>query len=143
MASEYFDAREVARLSGLTFVMLDYLCRTGVVVPTGESRPGRGRPRLYTFGDVVIVRALRHLLDAGVSVSRLKRALAGARRHFGGITPSKLPGKYLVASPKGVYFKTNRADVLEELNGQRVFAFVIELERVRDDVASEAGLRSA
>src|SRR2546427_267650 len=49
-----FSIRQASKLTGLTLPMVDYLCRTGVVVPTGNSVRGRGRSREYAFGDICV-----------------------------------------------------------------------------------------
>ncbi len=114
--------------------MVDYLCRCGVVVPTGQPERGRGRHRRYTFGDVVVLRAASHLLRCGVEVKKLRPAFEALRARHRDITMTSLPGKYLVATDRRIYFRTDRADVLEELDGQRAFGFVIKLATVRSEV---------
>ena len=135
---ECYTIAQAARLSGLKTPMLDYLCRTDTVVPTGgDSRPGRGNPRLYSFGDVVVLRATAKLLSCGITVSRLRRGLRRLREQHSQITRTSLPGKYLVTDGKSVYF-VDATGNLENLNanGQFAFAFVLELEGIRDEVAS-------
>jgi hypothetical protein len=121
--------------------MVDYLCRTDTVVPTGGSvRPGRGNPRLYSFGDVVILRAVAKLLHCGISVSRLRRGLKQLRERHSQITRTSLPGKYLVTNGRSVYF-IDAAGTLEDLNArsQLAFAFVLEIETIRDEVVTKNG----
>src|SRR5713226_1343969 len=74
-----FPVAEVHQLTGLKPRMLDYLYRAGVLIPTLDPSPGRGRDRFYSFNDVVIGRALSDLLRCGISVSKLKKALAKLR----------------------------------------------------------------
>src|SRR5690348_11881776 len=115
--------------------MLDYLCRSGVAVPTGTPHPGRGGRRRYTFGDVVVLRVLSHLLRCGISVAKLKRGLEALRQRHQEITAGRLPGRYLVTDGKTIYFSVHR-NAVEELTaaGQLAFAFVVELKAVRNDV---------
>ena len=63
-----FLIARAAKLSGLTPAMLNYLCREKVLLPSVPGRRGRGRPRRYSFGDVVMLRVIAKLLKAGVSV---------------------------------------------------------------------------
>jgi hypothetical protein len=74
-------------------------------------------------------------LGAGVSVSRLKRALVALRRHYPDISPdSLLPASHLLTDGKEIYLQTSE-EVVEHLrSGQTVFAFVVELNRVRAEV---------
>ena len=134
-----FQISEAARLSGLKRPMLDYLCRQGILEPSLPKRRGRGRRRLYTFGDVVMLRVLAKLLESGISVMRLKQALLALRRHHPEITPTSLPSRYLVTNGQYAFLRRSET-TLETLDegGQMAFAFVIELETVRDEVAEEA-----
>jgi DNA-binding transcriptional MerR regulator len=130
----HFTAAEVVRLSGVSSAMVDYLCRIGLVRPGSAASRGRGKPRQFSFADVVVLRALSKLLNAGVSVSRLKRALSSLRQYHRQISEDSLPASHLVTDGRDVYLQ-NGDEVLEELRtGQHAFAFIIELGRVRAEV---------
>lgn len=136
MAGEQtYTSRHAARLSGLSIYMVNYLCRERLLEPGGWSARGRGRWRAYTFGDVVMLRALARFLKSGISVANLKRSLRDLRRHHPEITPNSLPSTFVVSDGKRVYFR-NRQNALETLDGsgQFVFAFVLELRQLRDEV---------
>jgi DNA-binding transcriptional MerR regulator len=134
----HFPTAQAARLSGLTPMMLDYLCRVEVLVPSQPGRRKRGCPRKYSFGDVVILRALARLLQAGVSVQRLKLALRSLRKHHKDISPTSLPAQYLVTDGRRVYL--HERDTLREMDGsnQMAFMFVLELSQVRREVLRAA-----
>jgi len=126
---------ESAKLADLEPPMVDYLCRTGIVVPSMSPRRGRGRLRKFSFGDVVMLRAIAALLRAGVSVARLNRSLKSLRALHPEITPSALPSRYLVTDGTRVYF-WNGEGSLESMDegGQLSFGFVLELTRLRSEV---------
>jgi DNA-binding transcriptional MerR regulator len=132
----YFDVKAASKFSGLSRFMVDYLCRSAVLVPTGRAKPGRGRSRQYVFGDVVMLRVLGQLLSCGISVAKLKKALQLIRKRHGEITAESLPGNYLLTDGSRLYFKDSH-DALEELaaSGQLAFAFVLKLGQIRDEVA--------
>lgn len=93
--------------------------------------------RSFTFGDVVILRALARLLDAGISVLRLKKSLKALRKRHPEITPTSLPGAMLVTNGHDVFLREGN-DVIEDLNnGQLAFAFVLKLKRLRDETLAE------
>lgn len=134
--AQTFSIREAAKLSGLGVAMVDYLGRSGVLIATGgPPKPGRGTARQFSFGDVVMLRALAALLRSGIAVSRLKRAMAELRRRHGAITPASLPGRLLVSDGKAIYFRDSAANI-EDLTcgGQFVFAFVLDIAHVRAEV---------
>lgn len=133
-----FLIADAASLSGLSPAMLDYLCRCKILVPNTPGRRGRGRPRRYSFGDVVMLRVLANLLKAGISVQRLKKALQALRRYHKDITPYSLPTQYLVTNGRNVYLRDKHQ--LLDLDGseQMSFMFVVELKTVHQEVLRAA-----
>lgn len=138
---EFFTAREAARYSNLTPHMVNYLCRTGVLEPSGRKIRGRGRHRGYIFGDIVMLRALKRLLDSGVSVARLKRGFRELRKHHPEITPSASSWRYLMTDGRKIFLHTSKKTVLEALDGsgQFTFAFVVELHPISREIEDAIG----
>jgi len=134
-----FNTKETAMLSGMSITMLDYLCRSGVILPSKCSRPGRGSPRLYTFGDIVMLKALHQLLKHGISIKKLKNSLKSLRKHYKNIEPGEAIKKYLVADDKRVYLKEKK-EILVDLTsgGQLSFAFILELDHISHEVIKKA-----
>ncbi len=133
-----FELSRAAELADLTPHMVDYLCRTRVLIPSGSSRRGRGRKRLYSFGDVVVLRAMAKLLTHGISVSRLKAGLAGLRKHHPEITRKSLPSSLLLTDGRDVYFREGK-DVVRDLNsGQFAFAFILDFRVIQREVIARA-----
>ena len=52
--------------AGITYRQLDYWARTGLVDPTVRSATGSGTQRLYSFKDILLLKIIKRLLDAGV-----------------------------------------------------------------------------
>jgi DNA-binding transcriptional MerR regulator len=125
-----FDAEQVARLSGLSCYMVDYLARSKIVKPTLLPNPGRGRRRRYSFGDIVVLRTVATLLKSGVSVAKLRRGVSILQKKYGRDV-SNTPADFFCTDGKNVYFR-DASGVLSDLSegGQQVFAFVIDLKRV-------------
>lgn len=132
-----YTVNQAAQFSGQTLVMVNYLCRTGVLEPSGNGPRGRGKRREYSFTDIVMLKSLKRLLDSGVSVANLKTALDELRRKYPQIDSKRLPAnlRYLVTDGEKIYFR-NKTQALEALDktGQFAFAFVINVEQVRGEV---------
>lgn len=128
---ESFTAVQAARLAGLSLDMVNYLSRYGIVVASGNRRRGRGCQRRYLYIDVLLLRILSGLLDRGVSVLRLRRAITAVlkQRDNGDI----LSARFMVTDGRTIYFRNG--DALEALeSGQLAFAFVMDLSGVRRDL---------
>jgi DNA-binding transcriptional MerR regulator len=133
---EFFSAARAAALAGISQAMLNYLCREKLVIPTVLRPRGHGLKRGYSFGDVVALRLVAKLCAAGISVQRLRKALAGLRKLHPEITLTSLPGSHVVSDGRDIYLR-GKGDTLERaMDGQYVFAFVIELAPLRDEVVA-------
>jgi DNA-binding transcriptional MerR regulator len=74
LLSRAYTSREAAQASGVPFFTVDYWDRTRFLVPTvspGKGR-GKGRQRLYSFGDLVRLRIARELREQRVSLETLR-----------------------------------------------------------------------
>lgn len=61
--------------AGITYRQLDYWARTGLVVPSIRSAKGSGSQRLYSFKDILVLKIVKKLLDAGVSLQQVRTAV--------------------------------------------------------------------
>ena len=137
----WYGAAQAARLTGLSLAMVNYLCRTEVVVPSCTCKRGHGSPRHYSFGDLVALRLIAHLSQTGVQPLRLKNAMQALRKHHPEITLTNLPARQIVTDGVNLYLRTGR-EALERLgDGQLAFSFVVELAQLQREVA--AALRKA
>jgi len=135
---DHFELRAAAGLAGLRPHMVDYLCRERILVPTLRSSPGRGRPRLFSYTDIVLLRALAHLLRAGISVKKLKVALNFLQSSDHEIASTSEATRFLVTDGSEVYYRSRENLVQELTEGRQIaFTFVIEMERVRKEVETE------
>src|ERR1700748_2991471 len=65
--------------AGITYRQLDYWARTDLVVPTVRSATGSGTQRLYSFQDILVLKVVKRLLDTGVSLHNIRRAVDALR----------------------------------------------------------------
>ena len=136
MAKPYFTLQQAAEIAEFkTASMVDYLCRSGIVVPSALSSPGRGRKRLYTLGDLIVLRALNRLLKSGLPVSRLKKGLQTLRKRLKNQRPDSAIVKYLITDGRSVFFEDDPG-VFTDLtaDGQMAFAFIVDLSQAKADV---------
>src|SRR5919199_1572582 len=69
-----FSSGDAQRLLGVTYRQLTYWDRTAVVRPTALPAAGRGSRRLYTLNDVLQLKLIRRLREAGLSLQKIRRA---------------------------------------------------------------------
>ena len=61
--------------AGITYRQLDYWARTGLVVPEIRAAGGSGTQRLYSFRDILILKVIKRLIDAGISLQQIRVAI--------------------------------------------------------------------
>jgi DNA-binding transcriptional MerR regulator len=73
MVETGFTNRQVIQITGVTPRQLVYWRQTGLVAPSGTTPGGHAR---YAFQDLVALKTAKRLIDAGVSVQRIRKAIA-------------------------------------------------------------------
>jgi len=72
-----YSTGDVARITQASYRQLDYWDRTGLASPSIREAHGSGTQRRYSAEDVARVHMMMILLDAGVSLQRIRRVLEG------------------------------------------------------------------
>ena len=77
MAEEHpgYRAPQVKDIVGISYRQLDYWDRTGLVRPSIREAGGSGTQRLYSFQDLLVLRVIKKLLEAGVGLQQIRKAV--------------------------------------------------------------------
>jgi len=123
---ELYRTREVAQILGISPRQLQYWAQTDLVRPSLRSPGGHHR---YTFRDLIALKAAKRLLDAGVSVQRLRKSIRALRR----ILPTvKRPLAELVLVATGdIVLVLRDGSVFEAASGQE---WVFEVARFQREI---------
>jgi DNA-binding transcriptional MerR regulator len=125
--------------AGITYRQLDYWARTGLVEPTVRPAGGSGTQRLYSFRDILLLKVIKRLLDAGISLQQIRQAVA----HLRARGTDDLTRVTLMSDGATVYECTSDDEVIDLLQGgQGVFGIAIggvwrEIEGSLADLPSE------
>lgn len=115
--------------AGITYRQLDYWARTGLVEATIRPASGSGTQRLYSFRDVLLLKVIKRLLDAGVSLQQIRTAVT----HLRDRGAQDITQVTLMSDGASVYECTSPDEVIDLLQGgQGVFG--IALGRVSREV---------
>jgi DNA-binding transcriptional MerR regulator len=107
---------------GISYRQLDYWARTSLVVPSIRDASGSGTQRLYSFRDLVVLKVVKRLLDAGVSLQNIRKAIDTLRSR--GV--EDLAGITLISDGTTVYECRSPEEVVDLLQGgQGVFGIAI------------------
>ncbi len=122
MAEQGYRVPEVTKIVGISYRQLDYWARTGLVRPSVKDARGSGTQRLYSFRDLAQLKVIKKLLDTGVSLQQIRRAI-------GTLRDLKEPaiGTTLVSDGSRIYAVESPEAVVDLLaRGQGVFAVAVD-----------------
>ena len=75
--AESYRTGDVVQILGISRRQLQYWGQTGLVVPSRATPGGHGR---YSFEDLVALKAAKRLIDAGVSVQRIRSSILALQK---------------------------------------------------------------
>ncbi|TWH72781.1 MerR family transcriptional regulator [Modestobacter roseus] len=108
--------------AGITYRQLDYWARTGLVAPSVRTATGSGTQRLYSFRDILVLKVVKRLLDTGVSLQNIRKAVDHLRTR--GV--KDLANITLLSDGATVYECTSAEEVVDLLaGGQGVFGIAV------------------
>lgn len=112
----------VTKVVGITYRQLDYWTTTGLVSASVRDADGSGTQRLYGFSDIVELKVIKRLLDAGVDLRKIRAVVVYLRER--GL---QLRDTTLASDGSTVYALTDDAGIIDVLKrGQGVFAIAID-----------------
>lgn len=110
------------QVAGITYRQLDYWARTDLVKPSIRNAHGSGSQRLYSFKDLLVLKIVKGLLDTGISLQNIRKAVEQIRSR--GV--EDLSNIMLVSDGKTIFECTDQSEVIDILNGgQGVFGIGI------------------
>ena len=116
-----FHGPQVCGLVGISYRQLDYWARTGLLQPSLATAKGSGSRRVYAYSDVLELKVIKQLLDAGVSLQSARRAVECLREDLG----SDLASANLVLTGTSSVLARSNGEVVDLLaGGQGVFNIV-------------------
>lgn len=119
-----YRAPQVCNLVGITYRQLDYWARTDLLRPSLAVAQGSGSQRLYSFGDIVQLRVVKRLLDAGMSLKKIRQAMDLLRAQLDSDTP--LADVTLLSDGNTIYAAHSADEVVDVFRrGQGVFGIAV------------------
>jgi DNA-binding transcriptional MerR regulator len=124
--AESFRTGDVVQILGISRRQLQYWAQTGLVAPSFATPGGHGR---YSFEDLVALKAAKRLIDAGVSVQRIRSSILALKE----LLPSvERPLSELVLVATGdVVLAFRDGSAFEAISGQE---WVFEVARFQREV---------
>jgi DNA-binding transcriptional MerR regulator len=127
-----YSGTQAASVVGITYRQLDYWARTDLVRPSLSDAAGSGSRRKYSYGDLLELRLIKTLLDAGIKLESVRDVFTYLREHM----TTDIASAHLVISGSSVVLcdGDELIDVLQR--GQGVLN-VLALAGIKDDIDSQ------
>lgn len=76
-----YSGTKAASIVGISYRQLDYWARTNLVRPSLTDASGSGSRRQYSYRDLLELRVIKSLLDAGIKLESVRTAFEYLRQH--------------------------------------------------------------
>jgi DNA-binding transcriptional MerR regulator len=129
--SQGFSGRRAAEIVGITYRQLDYWARTDLVRPSLADANGSGSRRQYSYRDLLELKVVKSLLDAGIRLESVREAFTYLREHLG----EDIVTANLVIRGSSVLVSTDEELVDVVKRGQGVLN-ILPLGGVKDEIDS-------
>lgn len=134
MVDEGFRGPQVCAVVGITYRQLDYWARTNLLRPSIADARGSGSQRRYSYNDLLELKVIKNLLDAGVSLRSARTAIEYLRQHVGGDVAS---ANLVLNGARSVLVRTGEEIIDLLRNGQGVLN-IVPLAGIKEEV--DAGI---
>ncbi len=78
-----YSGRATAEIVGITYRQLDYWARTNLIRPSISDANGSGTRRRYNYRDLLELKVIKNLLDAGIKLESVREAFGYLREGLG------------------------------------------------------------
>jgi len=127
-----FSRQQVTAITGLSTRQLGYWRKTGLVKPQSYTAGGHAR---YSFTDLIALRAAKKLLDANVSLQRIRKCLQSLTRFLPAADRPLVELSLVVTGDVVLVFHGERA--FDALTGQEWVFPIAELVREVEQLQQE------
>ena len=124
-----FSGTQAADIVGISYRQLDYWARTDLVRPSATDAAGSGSRREYVYRDLLELKVIKNLLDAGIKLESVREVFNYLRRHV----TTDVAAAHIVISGKIVVLCDGEHLVDAVRNGQGVLN-VLPLASVKQDL---------
>jgi DNA-binding transcriptional MerR regulator len=121
-----FNTKTASKITRLSIRQIDYWDRTHFIKPSVHEASGYGSMRLYSFNDLVQLKLAKTLLDKGVSLQKIRKAIIYLRKNMPEIKKPLLELRFLTDGETIFVLTKNQKKIIDTLkSGQLVFSIAL------------------
>jgi DNA-binding transcriptional MerR regulator len=127
-----YSGTQTAKVVGISYRQLDYWARTDLIRPSLTDAAGSGSRRRYSYSDLLELKTIKKLIDAGIKLEQVRKVFEYLREHVS----TDIASAHIVIDGGSVVLcdGDQLVDVLK--NGQGVLN-VLSLGGVRDELEAD------
>ncbi len=129
-APQGYPGKRAAEIAGITYRQLDYWARTGLVGPSLARATGSGSRRLYSYRDLLELRAVKSLLDAGIRLELVREVFEYLTKHL----DEDVTRVNLVISGTSVMVRTGEEEIVDLIRRGQGVLNILPLAGVKEQV---------
>ena len=131
--TQHYSGKKTAEIVGITYRQLDYWARTDLVRPSIHDATGSGSRRRYSYRDLLELKVVKTLLDAGIKLESVRGVFSYLREQLGEDVAS---AQLVITAGSAVLVRDDDelVDLLKQ--GQFVMGSVLSLAGVQREVGA-------
>ena len=130
---ESYSGKRAAEIVGISYRQLDYWARTDLVRPSLADAQGSGSRRLYSYRNLLELKAIKTLLDAGIKLESVREVFRYLRDTLG----EDVTSVNLVISGKGSVLVRSGEEIVDLLRQGQGVLNILPLAGVQDEVQAK------
>ncbi|MEW6188240.1 MAG: MerR family transcriptional regulator [Thermodesulfobacteriota bacterium] len=121
-----FNTKTVTKVIGLSARQIDYWDKTHFIKPSLKEAAGYGSVRLYSFEDLVRLKVAKTLIDNGISLQKIRKAISFLKKNLPNIEDPLSDLKFLTDG-ESIFILTKKSrEIIDTLkHGQLVFSVAL------------------
>ena len=125
-----YSGRSAAEVDGISYRQLDYWARTDLVRPSVTDAAGSGSRRRYSYSDLLELKVIKSLLDAGIRLESVRQVFDYVREHLG----EDIGSANIVISGTSTVLVRSGDELIDVLRKGQGVLNVLALSGVKDEV---------
>lgn len=127
---EGFRGPQVCKIVGITYRQLDYWARTDLLRPSLAEAKGSGTQRRYSYRDLLELKVIKRLLDAGLSLQSVRTAVGYLRENLG----EDVAAANLVLNGSESVLASTGEEIVDLLRGGQGVLNIVPLAGVKEEL---------
>ena len=125
-----FRGPQVCKIVGITYRQLDYWARTDLLRPSLAEARGSGTQRRYSYRDLLELKVIKRLLDAGLSLQSVRTAVGYLRENLG----EDVAAANLVLNGSESVLASTGEEIVDLLRGGQGVLNIVPLAGVKEEL---------